>query len=67
MDRVWLYRFNEGDTLGKSRPQDEQFAQRGALIEDLKEVQFDLEKPGKNFKIGKLLSEPLRTDLVEFI
>ena len=53
--------------LGSLDPRDEQFMQRGAPVKDLEGIQFDPEKPGKFFKINKLLSEPLRTDLIEFI
>ena len=33
----------------------------------MEEVEFNLEKPGKTFKIGRLLSEPFRIDLIEFL
>ena len=31
---------------------DDQFAQKGALVKDLKEIEFDPEQLGKTFKIG---------------
>ena len=53
--------------LGSLDPRDKQFPQRGSPVKDLEEVQFDPNKPGKTFKIGKLLSELLWTELIEFI
>ena len=44
--------------LGSFDPRNDQFAQRGAPVEDLEEVEFDPKKPGKTFKIGRLLAEP---------
>ncbi|KAL5575149.1 hypothetical protein UlMin_016848 [Ulmus minor] len=53
--------------LGSLDPRDDQFSQRGAPVEDLEEIEFDPEKPGKTFKIGRLLLEPFRTNLIEFL
>ena len=53
--------------LGSLNPRDEQFSQIGSPVEELEEVKFVLDKPCKIFKIEKLLSEPLRMDLIEFI
>ena len=36
-------------------------------MEKLEEVLFSSDEPGKFFKIGKLLCEPIRTQLIEFI
>ena len=36
-------------------------------MEELEEVMFSPDEHEKNFKIGKLMSEPLRTRLIEFI
>ena len=52
--------------MGSLNPRDDQFTQRGALVEDLEEIEFDMKKPRKTFKIGRLLADPLRTDLIEF-
>ena len=54
-------------SLGSLDPRDDQFAQRGAPVKDLEEVKFDPEKPGKTFKIGKLLVEPQQSDLIGFL
>ena len=53
--------------LGSLDPRDNQFAQRGASVKDLEEVEFNPNKLGKAFKIGKLLVEPFRIDLIEFL
>ena len=53
--------------LGSLDPKAEHYAQRGAPAENLEEIQFNLEKPRKTFKIKKLLYDSLRTDLLEFI
>ena len=45
--------------LGSLDPRDDQLAQSGAPVEDLEEVEFNSEKSGKTFKIGRLLAEPL--------
>ena len=33
----------------------------------MEEIQFGLDKPGKTFKIGKLLCKPIQTRLIEFL
>ena len=53
--------------LGSLDPRDDFPKQRGAPFEELEEVPFDLNEHGKFFKIGKLLGEPLQTQLIEFI
>ena len=53
--------------IGSLDPRDDQLSQRGALVEDLEEVESNPEKPGKTFKIGRLLSEPFQTNLIEFL
>ena len=53
--------------LGNLNPRDEFYEQRGSLVEELDEVQFSPDEPGKTFKIGKLLCEPLRAKLIEFV
>ena len=53
--------------LGSLHPRDEKFTQRGAPVKDLEEIQFDMEESGKTFKIEKLQSELLQTDLIRFI
>ena len=53
--------------LGSLDTRDDQFSQRGAPVKDLEEVEFNLEKPRKTFKIGRLLSEPFQTNLIEFL
>ena len=40
---------------------------RGSPVEELDEIQFSPNEPGKTFKIGRLLCEPLRTRLIEFL
>ena len=39
--------------MGNLDPRDGQFEQRGFLIEELEQVQFDWDKLDKTFKIGK--------------
>ena len=46
---------------------DEFYEQIGSPVKKLEEILFDPDEPGKSFKIGKLLREPLRTKLIEFI
>ena len=46
---------------------DDFYEQRGSSVEDLEEVQFSSDEPGKTFKIGRLLCEPLRAKLIEFL
>ena len=53
--------------LGSLDPRDEFYEQRGSLVEELEEIQFDPDEPGKSLEIGKLLCEPLRTRLIEFL
>lgn len=53
--------------LGSLDLRDEFYEQRGAPVEELEEIKFSPDKLGKNFKIGKLLSEPLQKKLIEFI
>ena len=52
--------------LGSLNPRDNQFSQRRVPVEDLEEVEFDPENPGKTFKIGRLLVEPQHSNLIEF-
>ncbi|KAL5574831.1 hypothetical protein UlMin_016530 [Ulmus minor] len=53
--------------LGSLDPRDDFYEQRGSPVEDLEEIQFSLNEPGKTFKIGRLLQEPLRARLIEFL
>ena len=53
--------------LGNLNPRDEFYEQRGSLVEELDEVQFSPDEPGKTFKIGKLLHKPLWAKLIEFL
>ncbi|KAL5545737.1 hypothetical protein UlMin_005424 [Ulmus minor] len=53
--------------LGSLDPRDDFYEQRGSPVEDLEEVQFNPGEPGKTFKIGRLLREPLRTRLIGFL
>ena len=53
--------------LGNLDPKDEFYELRGSPVEELDEVQFSSDEPGKTFKIGKLLCKPLRTKLIEFL
>ncbi|KAL5564321.1 hypothetical protein UlMin_027485 [Ulmus minor] len=53
--------------LGSLDPRDDFYEQRGSPVEDLEEVQFNPDEPGKTFKIGKLLCEPLWAKLIEFL
>ena len=48
--------------LGSLDPKDDQFAQRGALVE----VEFDMEKPRKTFKIGSYWSNHNSQILLSF-
>ena len=45
--------------LGSLDPRNDFYEQRGSPVEDLEEVQFSPDEPGKTFKIGRLLCEPL--------
>ena len=53
--------------LGNLDPRDESYELRRSPIEELDEVQFSPDKPGKTFKIGRLLCEPFQTRLIEFL
>ena len=53
--------------LGSLDPRDDQFSQREASVEDLEEIEFDPKKLGKTFKIGRLLVELLRENIIEFL
>ena len=53
--------------LGNLDPKDKFYEQRGSPVEEFDEIPFDPDEPGRTFKIGKLLREPLRIKLVEFL
>ena len=53
--------------LGSLNPRDEFYEQRGSPVKELDEIQFCLDEPGKTFKFGKLLREPLLAKLIKFL
>ncbi|KAL5547206.1 hypothetical protein UlMin_006893 [Ulmus minor] len=53
--------------LGSLDPRYDFYEQRGSPVEDLEEIQFSPDEPGKTFKIGKLICEPLWVKLIEFL
>ncbi|KAL5557475.1 hypothetical protein UlMin_039711 [Ulmus minor] len=44
--------------LGSLDPRDDFYEQRGSPVEDLEEIQFSPNEPGKTFKIGSLAVDP---------
>ncbi|KAL5575413.1 hypothetical protein UlMin_017112 [Ulmus minor] len=53
--------------LGSLDPRNDFYKQRGSPVEDLEEVQFNPDEPGRTFKIGRLLCEHFRAKLIEFL